>query len=480
MSFRRLSTALALTLGITSALSLAGPATGAPAPTVAPTAATSTSTTPVIGQPPMNFSVLPGTYFSFPNRSKLERLNIRNRVLNTVKSVWGGPRDALGEPAEGNGTIRMATWSFNDWAMAHALVDARNRGVTVQIVAASSANIDHPSWTWLLKHLGPNLFKAGHPETVAKQSFARQCRGSCRGRGGTPHSKYFLFDNVGAGHHRSIVMSTSMNLTTMAYQGQWNQAQVIWSTAIYNHFNLVFSQTRLGRPTPATYREYASGNVIDIFFPRPGTGVADDPVMQALNQVTCTGATAGTGSHTKIRIIQYAIYDRRGEWISKKLRYLWNRGCDIAIIYAISTRPVISILRSHTGRGPIPMKQSVITNSAHEIVKYNHSKWMTILGNWGGQTGAALSFSGSANWSNSAFSNDEQMQQIMSRGVVNRYLADFSTTWSQSSSHAPGYGQKAVEARMMASAANGTGGGYAPGATVPWGTGAYKYLDPNG
>ena len=67
---------------------------------------------------------------------------------------------------------------------------------------------------------------AGHPETRDLVSFARECRGSCRGGGGTAHSKYFLFNNVGLRHEPNIVIQSSMNLTPMGYQGQWNQAEV--------------------------------------------------------------------------------------------------------------------------------------------------------------------------------------------------------------------------------------------------------------
>ena len=44
-------------------------------------------------------------------------------------------------------------------------------------------------------------------------SFARQCRGACRGPGGTAHAKYFLFDKVGRAGTRYIIFNTSMNLT---------------------------------------------------------------------------------------------------------------------------------------------------------------------------------------------------------------------------------------------------------------------------
>ncbi len=97
---------------------------------------------------------------------------------------------------------------------------------------------------------------------------------------------------------------------------------------------------------------------------------------------------------TRIRIIQYAMYGDRGVWIAKRLRSLWNRGCDIKIIYGVTSRPVLQILRNRSGRGAIPMRQSVTKNGSGEIVKYNHSKWMTITGRWAPSRSAWLTFNG--------------------------------------------------------------------------------------
>ncbi len=197
----RSTAVLAGALALATALSVAVAA--APAPATAAAVAPKTVQAPTVartavsGQPPKNFAIQPGTYFSFPNRTAGSRVNIRNRVLNTVMSTWGGPKDSLHQPVAGNGKIRMATWSFNDMTMARALVAARNRGVSVQVVAAATANVESASWTWLKRQLGAARYVPGHPATTETQSFARQCRGACRGRGGTPHSKYFLFDNVG-------------------------------------------------------------------------------------------------------------------------------------------------------------------------------------------------------------------------------------------------------------------------------------------
>ncbi len=165
-----------------------------------------------------------------------------------------------------------------------------------------------------------------------------------------------------------------------------------------------------------------------------------DPVYQILNGVTCYGATAGGTGQTRINVNQYAIYGERGEWLARKLRYLWEHKCSVSIIYSVSSRPVLSILRSHSGRGPIPMRQSVITDGYGTIVKYNHSKWMTIIGHWGTSPAAYVTFSGSANWANLALGGDEQMQRIVGRTEAVRYLRNFAATWRQGSSHMPGYG----------------------------------------
>ncbi len=100
------------------------------------------------------------------------------------------------------------------------------------------------------------------------------------------------------------------------------------------------------------------------------------------------------------------------------------------------------------------MRQSVIKNSKGEIVKYNHSKWMTIVGNWGGKQ-LLRDLRGSANWSNAAFGNDEQMQQIQSYGVARAHLANFNTTWRQGSSRPPSFGRTHGQRPLDAGRARG-------------------------
>lgn len=427
-----------------------------------------------VGLPPRDYVAPASSYFSYPNRGGADQVAIRNRVLYTIQSVWGGPRSSLGTPMPGNGSIRIATWSFDDMGVARALVAARNRGVSVQLVAAESANLNTRAWKWIRRRLGANLYRPGYPITRESYSFARECRGACRGPSGTPHAKYFLFDNVGHHHTHSVVVQTSMNLTSFAVTNQWNQAQVLHSASMWGDFMRVFREARLGRPAARPYHVATYGNVVNFFFPRPGVGATTDPVMQILRHVNCRSAASG---RTRIRVVQYAIYGNRGSWIAKKLRFLWNHGCDVGIIYSVSSRPVLSILRNGSGRGAVPMRQSVTKDSAGTIVDYNHSKWMTITGGWGSSRAAWLTFSGSANWGDLAFASDEQMQRISSRGNTLRYLATYSKIWRQRSSTPPPFGRVlSAYGRMLPGTGEVFDAPDVPEGSPEFGHGVFRYM----
>jgi hypothetical protein len=478
MTGRRWYAALAAGVAVVCAASLAA---GVPSASAASTTSTSAATSAAktaaraYGQGPLDAPVHTGSYFSFPNRSASESRQIRSRVLNTIKSTWGyySVKDADGNLTgeKRRGTITMATWSFNDMAVRDALVDAAKRGVRVQIIAAESINreMDYKPWKSLRQAINVTIKK--HPgiwPNAARDNFARQCRGACRGSGGTPHSKYFLFDDVGSTHQHNVVMQTSMNLTLFAYKGQWNSA-VVWKDAgIYNHFKTIFAQSAANKSRgSAAYVRTAVSGVVDIFY--PGGTQSRDPVLYALNRVHCTGAkSGGVGGRTRIRIVNYAIYDTRGVAIAKKLRSLWNSGCNIRIIYSLSTRGVLGILRSKSGRGPIPMKQSVIKNRSGEIVKYNHSKYMAISGHYGTNTGNWTVLAGSANWSNFAYHCDEQMQQWFTFAKTAAYFRNFDKTWNQPSSKAPKSGRTTGASSTKLEAV--------PGNTPPFGQGKYKLM----
>jgi phosphatidylserine/phosphatidylglycerophosphate/cardiolipin synthase-like enzyme len=154
---------------------------------------------------------------------------------------------------------------------------------------------------------------------------------------------------------------------------------------------------------------------------------------------------------------------------------LWEAGCSVRIIYSIANRAVLEVLRSHQGRGPVPMKQSVITDSGGTITKYNHSKWIQVTGHWGASRGQFVTFTGSANWSDLAPTDDEQMQRFVDRTVALRYLTAFTRTWRQRSSHHPGFGtMPVVGGRVVPTFAPDV-----PLRAPAWGRGAFRYMTPD-
>ena len=164
-----------LTMSTTSATASPTAAPRAAAPHAASAASASTARTASNARwsPPRSYVPYNGPRFGYLARGKSAELGIRNTVLATIQSTWGGPRDRYGLTMPGNGTIRIATWSFGDMGIAKALVAAKNRGVSVQVMSASDINKTHPEWRWLKKRLGTSYFKSGISGSAERTSFAR-------------------------------------------------------------------------------------------------------------------------------------------------------------------------------------------------------------------------------------------------------------------------------------------------------------------
>lgn len=375
--------------------------------------------------PPDHYNPGNGVRFSHPINSS--RDSIRTHVLRAINSVPGGEQ------------IRIATWSFRgERAYAKALVAAKRRGVSVQVVTAS-VNDGDGAWRTLVNGLGRRPHSGLNPPGGDRLSYAYECYASCRGSGGTMHSKYFLFSRVG--NVRDVIMSTSANLTDFAVSGQWNHlSTVVGSAEAYGDLNRVFQQQRLDRHFATNMLDYRPVQPVwltkILMFPLPGskaTKVRADPVMNLLNTVNCNNG----GIRTRIRIGQYAWYQTRGDWLAAKVRRLWNQGCDVAIIYSITNNQVKNVLYSSSGRGRIPMRQSVVSTSDGTLTKYLHQKYIAISGNVRGRTNNYVTLTGSSNWADLSMASDEQMLEINNYNITAAYMNDFYKVWRERTSHMP-------------------------------------------
>jgi hypothetical protein len=144
--------------------------------------------------------------------------------------------------------------------------------------------------------------------------------------------------------------------------------------------------------------------------------------MRLLNMVKCRHA-ANTPSHrTRLRIAPDVIRNARGLALARKIRELWNNGCNIRIGYTVVGIDVGRLLRNPSGRGPVPMKHLVQDfNGDGEFDNYFHLKAMSIVGNVGPDRSGYVVLNGSANWSGLARASDENIGVYWNRARTLRY-----------------------------------------------------------
>ena len=397
----------------------------------------------VVAVTPDNYNPPAGMTFTHPYRKGYRTL-IRTHVVRSINSVPSGAR------------IQVASWSFASKAYRQALKAARARGVIVQIVLSQRNTRVNSDYRLLSRSFGTNVTPDG--------TWVRRCSLSCRGTSGTMHSKIFLFSQV----YRTpfVDMSGSANLTDFAVTNQWNQMNTVTGDqAVYNEAVRIF--TEMSRDTPAPYVETHYPNLTTYYYPRGRVSPANDFMLQALAPVRCTGAVnAAKGGRTIIKIAMYAWYQTRGQWLAKRVRQLWNEGCQVQIVFAISSDPVKKILYSPSGRGRIPMRQILLTNKKHVPIYYLHDKWVTITGNYAGDPSNSVSFQGSFNFADLGFTSDEQFQMIRGRATYNRFARDFTLLWKDRQARAPSPISKipTIEGRYSQD-------------DLRLGTGVYRYMD---
>ena len=224
-------------------------------------------------------------------------------------------------------------------------VAARARGVSVQVVAARSRNKTFPQWRFLQRKFGTRLARPGQPATVNQVSFARDCRGACRGRGGTPHAKYFMFNNVGPspreGHrHPDLDEPHPARLQRPVEPGR-GQPRPQRLQRLHDDLR----QTRLGCPAagPAPGPHALHGQLVPhrrvLPLPRQRAHRSGDAACSAASRAPNAGqavrpATAPGSASSTTRSTATAVSGSPSVCAS-----LWNAGCDIKMIYSVSSRP---------------------------------------------------------------------------------------------------------------------------------------------
>ena len=218
---------------------------------------------------------------------------------------------------------------------------------------------------------------------------------------------------------------------------QWNQQYTTTGDkTIYNDIYNVFIQAKKDVPATPRQLEFNYPKTTYWFTPLTGRSTGYDFTYKALQNIQCTGAATKTG-RTVIRISMYVWRDDRGDWMARRIRQLWNQGCDIRIIYAIMGNRNKAILYSPTGRGRIPMRQTIQVDEDHRPVWYLHQKYIAIAGKIGTNPRAFETHQGSFNFSDLGMRSDENMQKLYGYANYQPYNADFNQIWKQRETRAP-------------------------------------------
>lgn len=355
---------------------------------------------------PDNYSPKRGVTFNSPVGDAATKRAIYRKIMRSINS---SPRGS---------DINIFSWNFLTGEGTDSLLRAQRRGVRVRLLMddRNLTLIDNPPY----RRLKAGLRKGNRDRRAERRSWARVCHRSCRGNTGSAHSKFFMFSE--AGRARRVVMQGSANLTLASTNNQWNDIYTyVGNRQVWDFTNRIFREATRDRPADRPYASLEMGRDRFIMYPISGRRSVD-PVARLLNQVTCRGATNTASGRTVIRIAPDAVRQDRGMALARKVRDLWNRGCDVKIGYTVMGIQVGRMLRSQAGRGPVPMRHLVQDfDGDGEFDNYFHLKSMSIVGNVGGDRSGHVVLNGSANWSSLAKVSDENVGVYWRKSLTRRY-----------------------------------------------------------
>ncbi len=366
---------------------------------------------------PLAARAKPGKRF-FPRRgvvfnNPIGGSNAQYRIYNKiVKSIRATPR---------GGYIRVMSWNVYSRSAVKALLAAQRRGVKIRVLMddTNRTKIPNPSWRMLVRGL-----RAGNKGRPAhKRSRAKTCQRSCRGKRGQAHAKFFMFSKSGGA--KFVFMHGGANLTQAAAINQWNDLYTfVGNRQIYGFGRAVFNQMWRDRPVGAAFVRKHVGKNTMIFSPLSGPNFKREPVQRLLDKTQCWGARkAGAArGRTIIRVAPDVMRHQRGLRVARKLRRLWNQGCNVKIAYTVLSYKVSRVLRKPGRRGPVPTRHLVQDfDGDGDFDNYFHLKALTINGRVNGNRTAYLTVNGSSNASGVASVSDENVGIVKSRRITRKY-----------------------------------------------------------
>jgi len=375
------------------------------------------------------YRVRTGPFFNNPRGTRKARFRIERQVINAIKAT---PR---------RGYIRFALYSFDRMPVAKALLDARRRGVRVQILL--NDHQDTRAMKRLRARLGTNRWKP---------NFIYKCRSSCRGA--VPdrnlHSKLYLFTRSGRSKH--VVMFGSANMMLNAHIHQWNDLFVTsGKRRLFNQYVDLFTDMKhdysrkqpsyrfCGRPK-GNHCDEAVDRFTTRVFPKRSTR-RNDVVLRMLDRVQClTRQPNGRQKRTKLVLSMHTMRGKRGNYLAAAIRRKFAEGCDFRVNYGLIGFHTKKVLGATTPRGRIPLRSTGFDfNGDREVDRYTHQKYFVVRGTYAGRRGTSLTLTGSSNWASLGTAQDEIFATVKGAGIARRYVRNFNFMWRDPRNSRPAY-----------------------------------------
>jgi phosphatidylserine/phosphatidylglycerophosphate/cardiolipin synthase-like enzyme len=198
---------------------------------------------------------------------------------------------------------------------------------------------------------------------------------------------------------------------------------------------------------------FHTGRYTSVFYPFRRATSRTDWTMRDLRSIGCKGARGGTGIHgrTVVYITMHAWFSKRGQYIAREVRHLYNQGCYVRILYSFMGFGEYKMLKAHTG--PRMQIRRVLFAGPLKLhaTKYSHMKMVAVSGVVGGDPRSRVVWTGSNNWSLKSLHADEVTLEIRSSVVYNRYVSHWR------------FMERRRSSATYANYSEPTGGGRAPG-----------------
>ena len=267
--------------------------------------------------------------------------------------------------------------------------------------------------------------QAPHADTVTwgrDGSYVKVCDGSCRGKGGNMHSKFYLFSNTRHSHH--VVMVSSSNLNRGGAELGWNDMYVVKGRKkLYRGFKAMHRLMTDDVRATAQKVQVVDGPFIARFFPMRDASRKSDPTLHDLRKIRCHGPLG----RTRINISMFYWKGERGAYLLDKVASLARDGCKVRVVYGAPSRKIAERMRRLAKHHVIDLWDSRwdYNEDGWSEVR-THAKYVLVKGRVGRDRRAYRVWTGSQNWVAGSLSrSDETTLNIGLRSAYDAYLKNW-------------------------------------------------------